>query len=855
MIFTYEGIKVEIKDRLKTTYPENWAKSLFTGVYERIIDFVAYISEKIVYVAEFFYREANWRAAQKKESLMNLIEFLPYRPHGSQGSSGRVQISADPTFSDSYVYSGASVIIPRWHKFETDDGDYVYCTDDTTYPTNYEGNLEVPVKEGIPKEFIFIANGDVNEVIQHLSDKIDTNEYELFIVDSGNNIINNIYICGESYDNPIGDVDLDIYFVDDLNNYYCEIRPNKTFTGVKLTFGDGIRNKKLASGDRILFKYANTEGADGNIQADKINKIKDTFDPPVTLYVRNDWEIEGEQQGALIGGTYIEDTESIRENGRRIVSAGDRCGNYDDWITILESKEYIDKAIIWTLELIGLSSLSEEQNKVFVTAIDSVGNDLTATTKLNLQLEIRDKYKTLTEIIQWVDSNRIYLKADVDANFTTVSETVMNATILEAINNKYDILNVDFAKEVLSSNIISLVDNLTNIVDCEVNLYNMEKELSRSESDYQITVNHKYDNLTATETSGEDEIHLYYGSPELWLQFKKNGEWENPFRIAYVNVGINPNEFQNDESNNYNITGSSVSYGNNSIGYTINDLNEDSVLVEGEVLTLDGLDVDDSLIENDIVPVTLTTPSYIKLYDDGVEISIIETNNYDGTGTIKDNITYDYDTNTGVVEIFAGTKVKVLVGYTYGGEELHIYESISYQGFLMIYGTDYSNISNWTDISIIYDEATITYATGELDMTFATPRTEPITVDYAWGVKNPDDAEDNGFMISFVYKTCDGTGPELYNFTTDDGSQTVIIGTRVKVLEGHITGGLLYHVYESKTNQGSIDLGTQDYTSVVNWTDLTYLGKQNNSIRLPQFYHIVDVDEKYIFTDLEYVVT
>lgn len=787
MIFTFDGIKEEIKTRLKDTYPDNWAKSLFTGVYERLIDFMAYISEKIVYTGEIFYREANYRQAQKRESIMSLIEFLPYRPHGYQGSSGNVQISADPTFDDLFEYTGASVIIPRWHRFETDEGDIVYCYENTVYPTSCIGNLEVSVKEGNPREFIFIANGDSSELIEHFSDSIDTNEFELFVVDASNVVINNIYICDKTYSSPIGIVDQDIYFVNDLDNYYCEIRPNNSFTGIKITFGDGIRNKKLSSGLRILLKYAETEGANGNITAGKINIIKDDFNPVAILYVRNDWTIGSEQQGSLIGGTDIEDIESIRENGRRITSAGDRCGNNHDWITILNSKEYIAKSVVWALEDIGLTSLSEEQNKVFVTAIDTEGKDLTTTIKQDLQLEIRRNYKTLTEIIQWVDSKRVYLKIDINADFKIVSETEINQTIKDTINSKYDILKVDFSEEVPSSNIIALIDNLENIIKCDVNLYHMEKEMETSETAHKITVSYQYADLTPTETSA-DEVNLYQGSTELWLQYKRNGIWDVPFRIAYsTNTPGDGDEFISEAG--WSISGSAISYVTNAITYVIDDLNSDSIPVINETLTLDGLEVDDTITEKDIVPLSFV------LKDNGVLIPTIETDLLNGTGTIKDDITPNFTTDNGTQTVNIGTKVKLLTGYSGGGIVLHIYDSLVAQGSIDLGIEDYSNITNWVSISIILGDSTINYSTGELVMEFANSVTEPITCDYFWGTINPDDSENNGFIISLVYKTCDGLGSETYN------------------------------------------------------------GNLTNSIRLPKFYHIVDVDTDYIFNTLEFIVT
>ncbi|MDD5651517.1 MAG: hypothetical protein PHF86_14075, partial [Candidatus Nanoarchaeia archaeon] len=66
MTWTFDGIKIEIKTRLSLL--SNWANTLYYGVYERIIDVIAYIIYRLIYIIQFYYRESSWTNAQRFES-------------------------------------------------------------------------------------------------------------------------------------------------------------------------------------------------------------------------------------------------------------------------------------------------------------------------------------------------------------------------------------------------------------------------------------------------------------------------------------------------------------------------------------------------------------------------------------------------------------------------------------------------------------------------------------------------------------------------------------------------------------------------------------------------------------------
>lgn len=555
MEFTFEGIKTELKNRLSLL--SNWQNTLFFGVYERLIDIVAYIMGKLSYKADFLYKEAHWRHATKKESLAYMAEFLSYTPHRKIGAYGEIKMSADENFTPTYIYTGETVPIPKWTRFSNRANNVdIYCAEDSYYYKNTEGVALIPVREGVPKEFLYIASGIADEQITIYSESIDNEELDVYIVDANNNILEQVEIIGKD-----GNPDR-LFFVDDLDIYYCEVKTNYDFQSVILTFGDGLDARKLTAGERVLIKYAETKGDLGNIQnAGVISRIKsevrDTFGNIVALYVRNDDEISD--------GKDIEDIESIRHNGSYLFGAGYRCGGYRDWVTIINSIPYVQKSTIWTAEDLGGSTLMIEQNTVFITAISSDGSELTTAQKADIEANtLRDK-KSPTEIISWQPLEKVYLKFDITGEIENKTISVMTQNIKDTLDGSYGVLNTDFQNNVYESNFINLIDDVEDLIWHQTQIFYMEQDLPPNISNYVVQVS-----FTDSETSIlKNQVWLAEDTVEIWLKRKIAWEWQDPIQIGETNSSIITG------MNGYVITGGAVSHTTNSISYVVQDIVND----------------------------------------------------------------------------------------------------------------------------------------------------------------------------------------------------------------------------------------------------------------------------------------
>jgi hypothetical protein len=558
-MWDFDSVLADLENRL--SQETNWSRILFYGIIAALLRVVAYIISKLAYVAEVYYRESTWVNAQLIKSIADKSEFLSYTISRKKGASGFVQVAVESSFSSSYVYTGPGFNIPKWSQLtDANAANNVYVTTATVFQTNQTGPLDVAVKEGIPKEFTYIAKGLSNEEFSVFSSDIDNDEIEVFIVDTNGTVLNNVNIVGTG-SNPDT-----LFFVNDTVNYYCEITNTNDFQSIKIKFGDGLTSRKLEVNQRVLVKYADTKGSLGNITTTGVitlftegNSFTDFNNNAQTVYVTNDNEISD--------GSDIEDLEYTKENAPRLFVAGYRAGGENDWTTILDNHSYIYKSLIEV-------NIDEAPETVFVTAISNDGNDLTADQKSEISLFMKDK-KSPTEIIEWKDLNIIWTLFKVDATVINKPFSVISGEIYQALENNYGILNTEFQTDIFQSNYTCVIDDLDSVQHHRTDLFHLEKNAGQVSFNPIVTDHEILVGLSPTEqTDLEKQILLNPGSNELWLQRKSGTVWGSPFPIARDSAedgtysGL-PGDL---DSGVYQIGSSTIDYINNKISFTVDTL-------------------------------------------------------------------------------------------------------------------------------------------------------------------------------------------------------------------------------------------------------------------------------------------
>jgi len=554
MVYTEDGILSELETQLSSK--SSWRQTLFHGVYRRINVVIAYVINKLVYLSEFLYKESNWDQATQVESLMARTEYYWYNPYRKIGAEGDIRLIGDPTWqsSGSYTYTGTTVTIPQWTIFsDTDKEIFVYSTEEEKYTTNTVSYIDIPVKEGVPKQYTYTAYGNDSEQITLNFDNIDNDEIYVYIVDSSNTILHTVIRCEI-------DVEDKLYFIDDLVNYHCSIKNSLDMSSIIITFGNGTTSRKLELNDRILIKYAETNGSDGNItNSGIITNIYDTLldddGGATSLYVTNATNI--------IGGEDAESVESIRYNAINLFSSGYRCGGYDDWKSILESDTRIYKTIIWSTDDYEDDTITTNQNKVFIVAIDSTGEELSSTIRDDITLNTLKPIKSPTELVSWQALHKIFAKFEVEAVVEDVTLTAAALEINTTLEETYGTLYTDFKTNIYQSNFYALLDGLTHVISHVTTIVHLEKEISYSQNNYVIKVSV----TSADNTNTKEQVYLVVGSVELWIRLiSGTGVYGTATRVAYESGAALVGD------NGYTITTSLIVHATNTISYLVTDL-------------------------------------------------------------------------------------------------------------------------------------------------------------------------------------------------------------------------------------------------------------------------------------------
>lgn len=547
MIYTYNGLKEEIQNRLSLM--SSWNTTLYFGVYTRIIDLLAYTANKLVYLAEFLYRESKWVTVGTRKAICVLAKLLDYKPYRKSGAIGNLTLSASSTFDSSYTYTGSDIFIGKWIRFtDVDETINVYCTTDTQYYTGTVGSIDVPVREGIPKQFLYIANGTVDEEIRVYSTDMDEYEVEVLIVDDDN--ITQFEVNQVS----------NLYLVNDLVNYTCQVDTSVDQEYVSFTFGDDLSTKKLAAGTRVLIKYADTTGFEGNINTlYLVNTIKDLlYDESgtvVTLYVRNE---EG-----IFGGSEAEDIESIRNNANNLFATGNLLSSRENWMGVINSAPFVNKSIVWTLSDLGGTISGSDQNVVYVTALSTTGGELTETQEDYLLDNFINPRKSLTEAVSFEPLEKIYARFNIIAKIQNRTAVVMDLAIKSALTAQYSALTAEFQTNIYESNFYATINSVTDVVYHESDIYYLEKNKSANSYTQLLT---SY--TTANTTNPDYMCYLVADSFEIWVKLKIADEWGDPILIATTSgttiSAVSPASVPPFTITGYNATG------NGSVNYTTN---------------------------------------------------------------------------------------------------------------------------------------------------------------------------------------------------------------------------------------------------------------------------------------------
>ena len=399
---------------------------------------------------EFLTREAVWETAQGYNSIMKQVSFYDYKPHRKVGSTGYIRVSTSKTFDGSW---GTNITIPKFTQMS--GGGLTFLSKESTYLAANADYVDIPVIQGEKTEKIVEITSTAYPELRYASIAIkDPNiENSLYSVKVNGVLwteVNSIRLATSNED------------------LYYTLQTLSDFSGVEITFGNGVFGKKLEYGDIVTFEYLQTKGEDGNVLSGGIitsvdTALKDESGTDVELFCTN--------LDALVGGSDYESVESIRSTAPLSFQTGNRAISSSDYATLIKQTNLVDKVQVWGEKEINEDAgnkpgtyVEASENLIYITGITvdpetGIGLPLSESSKSLIREALNDK-KGTTDILQFVDTQVVYVtfESEVYISNTKYSSEQVIGNIHNALASEYSLSKAAYKKNLYFSDYYKTID-------------------------------------------------------------------------------------------------------------------------------------------------------------------------------------------------------------------------------------------------------------------------------------------------------------------------------------------------------------------------------------------------------------
>lgn len=399
---------------------------------------------------EFLTREAVWETAQGYNSIMKQVSFYDYKPHRKVGSTGYIRVSTSKTFEGSW---GTNITIPKFTQMS--GGGLTFLSKESTYLAANADYVDIPVIQGEKTEKTIEITSTAYPELRYAAIVIKDPDIE--------NSLYSVKVNGVLWT----EVD-SIRLATSNEDLYYTLQTLSDFSGVEITFGNGVFGKKLEYGDIITFEYLRTKGEDGNVLSGGIitsvdTSLKDESGTDVELFCTN--------LDALVGGSDYESVESIRSTAPLSFQTGNRAISSSDYATLIKQTNLVDKVQVWGEKEINEDAgnrpgtyVEASENLIYITGITidpetGIGLPLSESSKSLIREALNDK-KGTTDILQFVDTQVVYVtfESEVYISNTKYSSEQVIGNVHNALASEYSLSEAAYKKDLYFSDYYKTID-------------------------------------------------------------------------------------------------------------------------------------------------------------------------------------------------------------------------------------------------------------------------------------------------------------------------------------------------------------------------------------------------------------
>lgn len=399
---------------------------------------------------EFLTREAVWETAQGYNSIMKQVSFYDYKPHRKAGSTGYIRVSTSKTFDGSW---GTNITIPKFTQMS--GGGLTFLSKESTYLAANANYVDIPVIQGEKTEKTIEITSTTYPELRYASIAIKDPDIE--------NSLYSVKVNGVLWT----EVD-SIRLATSNEDLYYTLQTLSDFSGVEITFGNGVFGKKLEYGDIVTFEYLQTKGEDGNVLSGGIitsvdTALKDESGTDVELFCTN--------LDALVGGSDYESVESIRSTAPLSFQTGNRAISSSDYATLIKQTNLVNKVQVWGEKEINEDAgnkpgtyVEASENLIYITGITidpetGIGLPLSESSKSLIREALNDK-KGTTDILRFVDTQVVYVtfESEVYISNTKYSSEQVIRNIHNALVSEYSLSEAAYKENLYFSDYYKTID-------------------------------------------------------------------------------------------------------------------------------------------------------------------------------------------------------------------------------------------------------------------------------------------------------------------------------------------------------------------------------------------------------------
>jgi hypothetical protein len=436
---TFSTIKTYLITTISSNYPALGAllENSFLIIF---IDIIAWGIALFMDYADNLWGENHLFSVIRYENARKIAAFYGYTAHRKISSRGNIKVGLDANFStlptesitinqyDSFTINGIDFVALEARTISSNPLDDAY--DDLPAGTYY---VTVPVIQGELTTENNTAQGNQSESFDVSDTKV---ENSVFIVK----------VNGIAWTKVLS------FFESEATDEHYTLENLASMAGVKITFGDDYRGKKLTAGDSITFQYITTDDLSGQIKSVGFEvTFNETYQYADTTVV----DLYGISTSQMINADDVEDIDSIKYWGQIAASTMDDSAHQNDEVR-LALQEYGGILKSKALSEYDISPDSPDftaANRVRLLIVPTSGTVIDDTTK---QL-IRDYLRPLmdfTDFIEYIDVVYIDIYFKVDMEVYSNAPQDINAQIDSYLQTTYALGQLDFGQSLDHSEVV-----------------------------------------------------------------------------------------------------------------------------------------------------------------------------------------------------------------------------------------------------------------------------------------------------------------------------------------------------------------------------------------------------------------